>query len=137
MTAIELASHWCVVLPDSLPGRLVEGGGGGGGGAGLQQMSCCRTASTTRALLCRASAELGAQVVVEAVVACPEPEHYHLHQASSTTTPLSTLLPITPERYTLGTTGAGIMEADDRQVTIVFIVQPSSFHHWHSTNQVP
>ena len=31
--------------------------------------------------------------------------------------------------------GAGIMEADDRQVTTVFIVQPS-FHHRHSTNRV-
>ena len=32
-------------------------------------------------------------------------------------------------------TGAGIMEADDRQVTTVFTVQPS-FHQWHSTNPV-
>ena len=31
--------------------------------------------------------------------------------------------------------GAGIMEADDRQVTTVFTVQPS-FHHRHSTNRV-
>ena len=31
--------------------------------------------------------------------------------------------------------GAGIMEADDRQVTTVFTVQPS-FHHRHSTNPV-
>ena len=30
---------------------------------------------------------------------------------------------------------ADIMEADDRQVTTVFTVQPS-FHHWHSTNRV-
>ena len=29
--------------------------------------------------------------------------------------------------------GVGIMEADDRQVTTVFTVQPS-FHHRHSTN---
>ena len=33
------------------------------------------------------------------------------------------------------TTEAGIMEADNRQVTIVFTVQPS-FHHRHSTNRV-
>ena len=31
--------------------------------------------------------------------------------------------------------GAGIMEADDRQVTTVFTVQPP-FHHRHSTNRV-
>ena len=31
--------------------------------------------------------------------------------------------------------GAGIIEADDRQVTTVFTVQPS-FHHRHSTNRV-
>ena len=30
---------------------------------------------------------------------------------------------------------AGIMEADDRQVTTVFTVQPS-FHHRRSTNRV-
>ena len=34
-------------------------------------------------------------------------------------------------RYTSGTV---IMEADDRQVTTVFTVQPS-FHHWHSTTK--
>ena len=34
-----------------------------------------------------------------------------------------------------GRSGAGIMEADDRQVTTVFTVQPS-FHHRHSTNRV-
>ena len=33
------------------------------------------------------------------------------------------------------TAGAGIMEADDRQMSTVFTVQPS-FHHWHSTNRV-
>ena len=31
--------------------------------------------------------------------------------------------------------GAGITEADDRQVTTVFTVQPS-YHHRHSTNRV-
>ena len=31
--------------------------------------------------------------------------------------------------------GAGIMEADDRQVTTVFTGQPS-FHHRHSTNPI-
>ena len=35
----------------------------------------------------------------------------------------------------VGSPGAGIMEADDRQVTTVFTVQPS-FHHRHSTNPV-
>ena len=35
----------------------------------------------------------------------------------------------------IGRPGAGIMEADDRQVTTVFTVQPS-FHHRHSTNRV-
>ena len=33
---------------------------------------CCLTASTTRALFCMADAEFGIQVIVEAVVACPE-----------------------------------------------------------------
>ena len=37
--------------------------------------------------------------------------------------------PLTPEY----TPGAGIMEADDRQVTTVFTVQPS-FHHRYPTN---
>ena len=41
-------------------------------------MLCCLTASTTRELLCMADAEFGIQVIVEAVVACPEPEHCHL-----------------------------------------------------------
>ena len=31
--------------------------------------------------------------------------------------------------------GAGLMEAEDRQATTVFTVQPS-FHHRHSTNRV-
>ena len=38
-------------------------------------MFCNLTASTVNALLCMASAEFGIQVIVEAVVACPEPEH--------------------------------------------------------------
>ena len=38
-------------------------------------MFCCLTASTAKALLCMANAEFGIQVIVEAVVACPEPEH--------------------------------------------------------------
>ena len=41
-------------------------------------MFCCLTASTARALLCMADAEFRIQVMVEAVVACPEPEHCHL-----------------------------------------------------------
>ena len=47
--------------------------------------------------------------------------------------------PLTDEGHyqTPGTmgSGAGIMEADDHQVTTVFTVQPS-FHHRHSTNRV-
>ena len=41
-------------------------------------MFCCLTASTARALLCMADAAFWIQVVVEAVVACPQPEHFHL-----------------------------------------------------------
>ena len=41
-------------------------------------MFCCLTVSTTRALLCMADAEFGIQVIVEAVAACPEPEHCHM-----------------------------------------------------------
>ena len=41
-------------------------------------MFCCLTASSARALLCMADVEFGIQVIVEAVVACPEPEHCHL-----------------------------------------------------------
>ena len=47
-------------------------------GAGLQQLFCCLTASTARVLLSMANGEFRIQVMVEAVVACPEPEHYHL-----------------------------------------------------------
>ena len=41
-------------------------------------MLCCLTASTGRALLYMADAEFRIQVVVEALVACAEPEHCHL-----------------------------------------------------------
>ena len=41
-------------------------------------MFCCLTACTARALLCMADAELRIQVMVEAVVAFPKPEHCHL-----------------------------------------------------------
>ena len=41
-------------------------------------MFCCLTASTARALLCIANVEFVIQVIVEAVVACPESEHCHL-----------------------------------------------------------
>ena len=41
-------------------------------------MFCCLIASTARALLCMANAEFGIQVIAEAVVACPEPEHCQL-----------------------------------------------------------
>ena len=60
-----------MVWPDPLSEWLIDG-------AGLQQMFCCVTASTARALLCMASAGFGMQVIVEAAVACPEPEHCHL-----------------------------------------------------------
>ena len=40
-------------------------------------MFSCLTASAARALLCIAK-EFGIQVIVEAVVACPEPEHCYL-----------------------------------------------------------
>ena len=66
--SVQLAGYGSVVWPDSLSEWLVDG-------AGLQQMFCCLTASTARALLCMASAEFGIQVIAEAVVACPEPEH--------------------------------------------------------------
>ena len=41
-------------------------------------MFCCLTASTARALLCIANSEFGIHVIVEEVVACPEPEHRQL-----------------------------------------------------------
>ena len=41
-------------------------------------MFCCLTVSTARALLCMANAEFGIQVIVEEVVACPEPEYCNL-----------------------------------------------------------
>ena len=46
-------------------------------------MFWCLTASTARALLCMADVEFGIQVMVEAVVACPEPEHCHLFPPGS------------------------------------------------------
>ena len=69
--SIELAGYGSAVWPDSLSEWLVDG-------AELQQMFCCLTASTARALLCIANAEFGIQVIVEAVVACAEPEHCYL-----------------------------------------------------------
>ena len=45
-------------------------------------MFCCLTASTARALLCMAGAEFGIQVMAEAVLASPEPEHCHLFPSS-------------------------------------------------------
>ena len=68
---IELVGYGSVIWPDSLSEWLIEG-------AGLQQMFCCLTASTARALLCMAIAEFRIQVMVEAVVACSEPEHCYL-----------------------------------------------------------
>ena len=71
--AVELAGYGSVVWPDSLSEWLVIVDG-----AGLQQMFCFLTASTARALLCTADVVFGIQMIVEAVVACPEPEHCHL-----------------------------------------------------------
>ena len=67
---VELAGFDSVVWPDSLSEQLVER-------AGLQQTFSCLTASTAKALLCMADAEFRIQVMVEAVVVCPEPEHCH------------------------------------------------------------
>ena len=53
-----------MVWPDSISEWLVNR-------PGLQQMFCCLTASTARALLCMADAEIGMQVIAEVVVACP------------------------------------------------------------------
>ena len=69
--SVQLAGYGSVIWPDSLSEWLVDG-------AGLQQMFFCLTASTARALLCMVNVEFGIQVIVEAVVACPEPEHCHL-----------------------------------------------------------
>ena len=74
--SVQLAGYGSVVWPDSLSEWLV-------GGAELQQMFCCLTASTARALLCMANAEFGIQVIVEAVVACPEPEYCNLYKIRS------------------------------------------------------
>ena len=41
-------------------------------------MFCCLTAKIARTLLCMANAEFRIQVMVEVVVACPEPEYCHL-----------------------------------------------------------
>ena len=41
-------------------------------------MFFCLIASNARALLCLDNAEFRIQVMVEVVVACPEPEHCHL-----------------------------------------------------------
>ena len=54
-----------------------------------------------------------------------------LTQASTLIRPL----PQPARGKTFSAPGAGVTEADDRQVTTVFTVQPS-FHHRHSTNQV-
>ena len=68
---VQLAGYGSVVWPDSFSEWLVEG-------TGLQQMFCCLTTSSARAHLCMADAEFQIYVIVEAVVACPEPEHCHL-----------------------------------------------------------
>ena len=68
---VELVGYRSVVWPDSASEWLVDR-------AGLQQMLCCLIASTARALLCMADAQFRIQVIGEAVVDCPEPEHSHL-----------------------------------------------------------
>ena len=60
-------------------------------------------------------------------LALPSSPHPPLPTSLSTPHPPPTPTPYSP--------GAGIMEADDRQMTTVFTVQ-SSFHHRHSTNRV-
>ena len=69
--AVELLDHWGGVRPGPLSERLEER-------AGLQQMFCCLTVSPTWALLGLSDTEFCVKVVVQAVVACPEPEHDHL-----------------------------------------------------------
>ena len=64
----------------------------------------------------------------------PAPAHT-TNRFSSACTALSGAWSYTGSVLGLGKPGAGIMEADDRQVTTVFTVQPS-FHHRHSTNRV-
>ena len=54
-------------------------------------MFCCLTASTARTLLCMANAGFGIQVIVEAVVACPEPEHCCLFPSGSRGQPCCTV----------------------------------------------
>ena len=56
-------------------------------------MFCCLTASTARALLCIANVEFGIQVIVEAVVACPEPEHCHLFPSGEQVVGISLVVP--------------------------------------------
>ena len=51
------------------------------------------------------------------------------------TRPQSPFFFLTGVCFSVYRSGAGIMEADDRQVTTVFTVQPS-FHHRQSTNRV-
>ena len=60
------------------------------------------------------------------------PTQQRVKQASKQTTPTTTTYPPHSDHWW---PGAGIMEADDRQVTTVITVQPS-FHHRHSTNWV-
>ena len=68
---VDFAGYGSVVWSDSLSEQLVEG-------VEPQQVFCYLTASAARALFSMADAEFGIQVIVEALVACPEPEHCHL-----------------------------------------------------------
>ena len=58
----------------------------------------------------------------------------HLRHISNDSTASAAELSDPPEPLN-GETWVGIMEADDRQVTTVFTVQPS-FHHRHSTHRI-
>ena len=65
--AVELPRHWCFLRPGLVPDGLVQW-------AGLQQMFCCLASCLAWALVWLTNPELGVQVVVEAVVACTQPE---------------------------------------------------------------
>ena len=56
-------------------------------------MFCCLTASIARALLCMADEVFGIQMIVEAVVACPEPEHSHLFASGYQVAGVSLVVP--------------------------------------------
>ena len=94
------------------------GGGGGGEGGGLL---CSRSNSC--------------QYMTENVNTMCAKMNY-LYISLNITEVLSKAWNVVSEQIdSLSWPGAGIMEADDRQVTTVFTVQ-QSVHHRHSTNRV-